>query len=338
MITGPAGDARQLPPMRPTGAMAMLSIEGLTIAFVRRNGNVSVLRNVDLAIGPGQAVGLVGESGSGKSMTALAVMRLLPRGARILSGKVLLEGQDLVELPESEMSSVRGRIVSMISQDPQTALNPAFTIERQLTDALRAHRALVRRAARERAAELLALVGIPSPRSRLSAYPHEFSGGMRQRVAIAMAVACEPKLLIADEPTTALDVTIQAQVIALIERLRRDMNLSVLFISHNLDLVAEICDRVTVMYAGSVVEADTAEAIFRAPRHPYTRELLRCIPRLAGDAGPLPTIPGSPPRFGADLAGCPFAPRCTLAETRCRSEAPRLRTENERRLSCWVAP
>jgi ABC-type dipeptide/oligopeptide/nickel transport system ATPase component len=280
MITGPAGDARQLPPMRPTGAMAMLSIEGLTIAFVRRNGNVSVLRNVDLAIAPGQAVGLVGESGSGKSMTALAVMRLLPRGARILSGKVLLEGQDLVELPESEMSSVRGRIVSMISQDPQTALNPAFTIERQLTDALRAHRALVRRAARERAAELLALVGIPSPRSRLSAYPHEFSGGMRQRVAIAMAVACEPKLLIADEPTTALDVTIQAQVIALIERLRRDMNLSVLFISHNLDLVAEICDRVTVMYAGSVVEADTAEAIFRAPRHPYTRELLRCIPTL----------------------------------------------------------
>jgi oligopeptide/dipeptide ABC transporter ATP-binding protein len=338
MITVPAGDARQLPPVPPAAAMDMLSIEGLTIAFVRRHSKATVLRNVDLCIAPGEAVGLVGESGSGKSMTALAVMRLLPRGARILSGRVLLEGRDLVALPEAEMTSVRGRIVSLISQDPLTALNPAFTIERQLRDAIRAHRDLGRRAARERAAELLALVGIPSPRSRLSAYPHEFSGGMRQRVAIAMAVASEPKLLIADEPTTALDVTIQAQVIGLIERLRRDLNLSVLFISHNLDLVAEICDRVSVMYAGSVVEADTAEAIFRAPRHPYTRELLRCIPRLAGGAGPLPTIPGSPPRFGADRAGCPFAPRCTLVEARCRTEVPRLRSENGRRLSCWVVP
>jgi oligopeptide/dipeptide ABC transporter ATP-binding protein len=316
----------------------ILSIEGLTIAFARRGSNVAVVRNVDLCIAPGQAVGLVGESGSGKSMTALAVMRLLPRGARIVSGNVLLEGQDLVGLSESEMSSVRGGIVSMISQDPLTALNPAFTIGRQLTDAIRAHRAIDRRAALERAAELLALVGIPSPRSRLSAYPHEFSGGMRQRVAIAIAVACEPKLLIADEPTTALDVTIQAQVIALLGRLRREMNLSILFISHNLDLVAEICDCVAVMYAGSVVEVDLAEAIFRAPRHPYTRELLRCIPRLADGSGSLPTILGSPPRFGADLLGCPFAPRCASAEPRCRSETPAPRTDDGRRVSCWVVP
>jgi oligopeptide/dipeptide ABC transporter ATP-binding protein len=338
MIALPPADARQGPPARSASLADMLQIEGLTIAFRQRGSNVPVVRNVDLSVAPGQAVGLVGESGSGKSMTALGVMRLLPRGAQITSGRVVLEGQNLVGFSEPEMSSVRGRVISMISQDPLTALNPAFTIGRQLTDAIRAHRAIDRRAALEKAAELLALVGIPLPHSRLAAYPHEFSGGMRQRVAIAIAVACEPKLLIADEPTTALDVTIQAQVIALLARLRREMNLSVLFISHNLDLVAEICDRVAVMYAGSVVEADAADAIFRAPQHPYTRELLRCIPRLSGGSGPLPTILGSPPRFGADLAGCPFAPRCASAVTRCRSEAPAPRTDGGRRVSCWLAP
>jgi oligopeptide/dipeptide ABC transporter ATP-binding protein len=338
MTAEPLTGLRDEVPTDSVGGANVLSIEGLTVAFARRGGTISVVRDVDVSVARGQSLGLVGESGSGKSMMALAVMRLLPRGARILAGRVLLEGQNLVGFSEAEMASVRGRIVSMISQEPLTSLNPAFTIGRQLTDAIRAHRPVGRRASVERAAELLALVGIPSARSRLSAYPHEFSGGMRQRVAIAIAVACEPKLLIADEPTTALDVTIQAQVVALIARLRREMNLSVLFISHNLDLVAEICDRVAVMYAGSVVEADLAEAIFRAPRHPYTRELLRCIPRLAGGSGPLSTIPGTPPRFGADLAGCPFAPRCTSAEPRCRSEAPAPRIEAGRLVSCWVAP
>jgi oligopeptide/dipeptide ABC transporter ATP-binding protein len=264
-------------------------------------------------------------------------MRLLPRDASILAGAIRLNGHAIEALTNEAMARVRGRDSAMIFQDPLSALNPSFTIGRQLTDAVRAHQNIGSRAAVDRAAELLSLVGINSPRTRLGAYPHEFSGGMRQRVAIAIAVACQPALLIADEPTTALDVTVQGQVIELLRDLRERLGIAILFISHNLDLVAEICDRVAVMYAGQIVETNRVEPIFSQPRHPYTRELLRCIPRLTDDAGPLATIAGEPPRFGATLPGCAFAPRCTLSEARCHSSAPPVSGGEHAAVRCWLA-
>jgi oligopeptide/dipeptide ABC transporter ATP-binding protein len=315
----------------------VLAVSGLHIAFGSGSYAVEVVRGVDFSIGRGEAVGLVGESGSGKSMTALGIMRLLPRGSRVAEGAVLLEGRSLHTLSDREMAAVRGRDISMIFQDPLTSLNPAFTIGRQLTDAIRTHQAIGRHAALDRAAELLSLVGIAGARARLAAYPHQFSGGMRQRVAIAIAVACQPKLLIADEPTTALDVTVQAQVIDLLARLREELGIAILFISHNLDLVVEICDRVMVMYAGEIVEANTVHALFGNPRHPYTRQLLRCIPRLSDPRGELPTIPGAPPRFGVHLDGCAFAPRCADAHEQCWHAAPPAHTDGKSRVACWLA-
>jgi oligopeptide/dipeptide ABC transporter ATP-binding protein len=312
----------------------LLAVRALSIAF----GATEIVRGVDFAIAPGEAVGLVGESGSGKSLTALGVMRLLPRGARISGGEVSWRGRPLTGLPESALRGLRGREVAMVFQDPLSALNPAFTIGRQIVDALRAHQPMRRATADARAAELLEAVGIAEPVRRLAAYPHEFSGGMRQRVAIAIAIAGGPKLLIADEPTTALDVTVQAQVVELLGRLRRELGLGLLFISHNLDLVAGMCDRIVVMYAGRVAEADTAEALFTAPRHPYTRQLLRCIPRLDDAAGLLPTIPGAPPQAGRFPAGCAFAPRCDLATDRCRAEMPQPAGTPPRQVACWMAP
>lgn len=312
----------------------LLAVRALHIAF----GATEVVRGVDFTIAPGEAVGLVGESGSGKSMTALGVMRLLPRGARISGGEVFWRGQPLTGLPESALRSMRGREVAMVFQDPLSALNPAFTIGRQIVDVLRAHQPMGRAAADARAAELLAAVGIAEPARRLAAYPHEFSGGMRQRVAIAIAIAGGPKLLIADEPTTALDVTVQAQVVELLARLRRELGLGLLFISHNLDLVAGMCDRIVVMYAGRVAEADTAEALFTAPRHPYTRQLLRCIPRLDDAPGLLPTIAGAPPQAGRFPAGCAFAPRCDLAFEKCHAEMPPPAGAPPRQVACWMAP
>jgi oligopeptide/dipeptide ABC transporter ATP-binding protein len=320
-----------------TARDAVIEVAGLRIAFGHGASAVEIVRGVGLSVGRSEAVGLVGESGSGKSMTALGIMRLLPRGSRVAAGSVRLEGRSLLDLSDREMSSVRGRDISMIFQDPLTSLNPAFTVGRQLTDVIRTHQVIGRGAALDRATELLELVGIAGPRERLAAYPHEFSGGMRQRVAIAMAVACEPKLLIADEPTTALDVTVQAQVVDLLAKLREEMGIAIVFISHNLDLVAEICDRVMVMYAGEIVEASGVHALFRDPRHPYTQELLRCIPRLSDGRGELPTIPGSPPRFGVPADGCAFAPRCNHAHERCRHNAPPAVVDSGSRVACWLA-
>jgi peptide/nickel transport system ATP-binding protein/oligopeptide transport system ATP-binding protein len=295
------------------------------------------VRGVSLQVAAGEAVGLVGESGSGKSVTALAAMRLVAPPGRTTGGRVLLAGRDLLALPERVMRQVRGRQVSMIFQDPLTSLNPAFTVGTQLMDTIVAHQLVDRRTARARAADALALVGIPSPERRLDAYPHEFSGGMRQRVLIAMAVACRPQLLIADEPTTALDVTIQAQVIGLLNRLRRDLDLAVLFISHNLDLVAEVCDRVVVMYAGQVAEEAPVEQLFAAPKHPYTRLLQRCIPRLDHAGKPLESIDGAPPTLGAAIQGCAFASRCPDAMAICRCQPPAERLLGGHRVACWAA-
>ena len=311
----------------------LLRIDGLHVGF----GENEVVRGVDLRIAPGEVVGLVGESGSGKSMTALAVMRLLPPGGAVTSGRILFRGQDLRERSISELNRLRGSQIGMIFQDPLTALNPALSIGRQLTDAIRTHQKLGRRAAMARAEELLALVGIPYPRQRLLAFPHELSGGMRQRVMIALAVSCNPSLLIADEPTTALDVTVQAQVMDLLDRIRSEFGIAILFISHNLELVAEISTRVTVMYAGRVVESGDVRALFASPRHPYTRQLLRCIPRLDASRGAMPTIPGLPPKIGALLPGCPFAPRCDLAEPRCSTQEPPIRWHTRQMAICFRA-
>jgi oligopeptide/dipeptide ABC transporter ATP-binding protein len=311
----------------------LLRIDGLHVGF----GDREVVRGVDLRVAAGEVVGLVGESGSGKSMTALAIMRLLPPGGAVTSGRILFRGQDLQECSSNELNRLRGSQIGMIFQDPLTALNPALSIGRQLTDTIRTHQPLGRRAATTRAEELLALVGIPYPRQRLLAFPHELSGGMRQRVMIALAVSCNPSLLIADEPTTALDVTVQAQVMDLLDRIRAEFNIAILFISHNLELVAEISTRVTVMYAGRVVETGHVHELFAASRHPYTRQLLRCIPRLDGMRGAMPTIPGLPPRIGALPPGCPFAPRCDLAEPRCRTLEPPISWRDRQMAVCFRA-
>jgi oligopeptide/dipeptide ABC transporter ATP-binding protein len=315
----------------------LLRIDGLHVGFRTGDAMRDVVRGVDLRIAPGEVVGLVGESGSGKSISALAVMRLLPPGAAITSGRITFRGKDLRAAGNAEMNRLRGGEIGMIFQDPLTALNPAITIGRQLTDAIRAHQPIGSRAARHRARELLALVGIPFPDERLRAYAHELSGGMRQRVMIALAVSSNPGLLIADEPTTALDVTVQAQVMELIDRIRNEFGVAVLFISHNLELVAEIADRVTVMYAGRVVESGDTRTLFAMPNHPYTRQLIRCIPRLDGGRGAMPTIAGLPPRIGSLLPGCPFAPRCEVADARCAIDEPPMRWRGEQMAACFHA-
>ena len=300
----------------------LLCIEGLSVTFGSRAERRDVVRHVNLQVERGEVVGLVGESGSGKSLTALAIMQLLPPGAYASTGRIMFGGVDLLTLGRSAMNERRGRDIAMVFQDPLTALNPTIPIGRQIYDCLRTHADLSRQMAARRVEELLALVGIQHPHERARAYPHELSGGMRQRVLTALAIACGPKLLIADEPTTALDVTVQAQIMALLDRIRRELGIAVLFISHNLDLVAEICDRTFVMYAGSVVESGPVETLFAAPKHPYTRQLLGCIPRLDGASGPMSTIPGMPPRAGELPPGCAFAPRCDAAEPRCGREQP----------------
>ncbi|HVY14469.1 MAG TPA: ABC transporter ATP-binding protein [Rhodopila sp.] len=311
----------------------LLRIDALHVAF----GEREVVRGVDLRIAPGEVVGLVGESGSGKSMSALALMRLLPTGGRISSGAIRFKGQDLMEMPQRAFNALRGSQIGMIFQDPLSALNPAISIGRQMIDMIRAHQPLSHGAAMARAEELLTLVGIPYPKQRLLAYPHELSGGMRQRVMIALAVSCNPSLLIADEPTTALDVTVQAQVMDLLDRIRTEFSIAILFISHNLELVAEISSRVIVMYAGRIVETGEVHDLFAAPRHPYTRQLLRCIPRLDGSHGAMPTIPGLPPRIGALPPGCPFAPRCDRAEAICHNETPPIVWHNRQMAVCHFA-
>jgi oligopeptide/dipeptide ABC transporter ATP-binding protein len=304
-------------------------VQHLDLSLVKRRGSVPVVTDVNIDLAPRQILGLVGESGSGKSITSLAIMRLLDdREIQIVGGSITLYGRDLLELDEREMQSVRGSEIGMVFQDPMASLDPAFTVGYQITSVLRRHNDLSRRAARARALELLALVGIGDSRRRIDSYPHQLSGGMRQRVIIAMAISCEPKVLIADEPTTALDATTQAQILELIQRLASELGMATLITSHDLGVVAEVCDTVSVMYAGQIIEHADTERIFHHPQHPYTEALLRTLPRV-GVSDPLVGIPGQPPRSGEFPDGCRFAPRCEYATAACVSAPVALRQINE---------
>ena len=308
------------------GASApLLAIEDLAVSFGTESGRVSVLDGVNLSIFPGQAVGLVGESGSGKSVTAMSVMRLLPSPpSRVDRGRILFRGQDLLALPAGKMRAMRGDRIGMIFQEPMTSLNPTFTVGFQIAEALALHGKARGVAAHERAGALLERVGVGPAARRLRQYPHELSGGLRQRVMMAIALACDPDLLIADEPTTALDVTIQAQILDLIARLRAEFGMSVLLITHDLGVVAEVCDLVAVMYAGRIVEQASAAKLFAAPRHPYTLGLMESAPKLGQRVKELPTIPGMVPPPGKRGPGCGFVGRCGRALARCAAEPPPL--------------
>jgi peptide/nickel transport system ATP-binding protein len=309
---------------------ALVSIESLNVAF---NG-VPVLRGVDLALQKGEALGLVGESGSGKSVTWLAAHGLLPRHARVL-GSVRLDGREILGAPSADLDQVRGGRVAMIFQDPASALNPVLTIRRQLCEALALHRDLSGVAVKAEARRLLDLVGIPDAARRLSAYPHEFSGGQVQRVMIAMALAGNPDLLVADEPTTALDATIQAQILELLSSIRREMGMAMVLISHDLGVVAENCDRVAVMYAGRIVEQAPANQMFADPVHPYAQGLIGALPPLDGPRRRLTAIPGTVPDPASMPSGCAFAPRCVLAAEACGLAAPTLAPiANDRAVAC----
>jgi len=306
--------------------MALLSVRDLLVRFQTHDGTVYAVNGVSFDLDEGETLGLVGESGCGKSVTNLAVMRLLPRPAgRIVGGHVYFQDEDLVGLDEAEMRDLRGKEIAMIFQDPMTSLNPVLTIHEQMVETIKAHKKVTDKEARARAIELLAMVGIPDPEPLLRNFPHQFSGGMRQRVMIAMALALEPKLLIADEPTTALDVTIQAQVLELLGRLAADHGTAVILITHDLGVVAGMTRRTNVMYAGFVVESATTADLFAKPSHPYTVGLLHSMPRLDAQPGePLIPIEGTPPDLRFAPVGCPFAPRCAWRLERCFAEMPQL--------------
>ena len=294
------------------GRAPLLTVDNLHVEFAGRHRTVRAVRGLSYTIRPGETLGLVGESGSGKSVSALSLLGLLPkRVGKITQGSAVFDGRDLIGMPEEQLRRVRGSKIAMIFQDPLSSLNPVLTIGRQITEALETHKGMDRKASHKRAIELLELVGIPNAKGRVNDYPHQFSGGMRQRAMIAMALSCEPALLIADEPTTALDVTIQAQILSLLSRLRSELGMAVLIITHDLGVVAGFADRLAVMYAGRLVELGPTEDMLASPSHPYTIGLLRSLPRLDRPRqAALTPIEGSPPDLAADLVGCPFAPRC----------------------------
>jgi oligopeptide/dipeptide ABC transporter ATP-binding protein len=309
-----------------TTAEPLLSVRDLRIAFDTQLGRVVAVDGVSFDLAEGETLGIVGESGCGKSVTALSILRLAGRGARIISGSIRFAGRDLLTLPDAEIRRVRGGEIGMVFQEPMTSLNPVFTVGEQIAEPLMRHRRMSRRAALDRAAELLDTVGIPMARVRLGSYPHEMSGGMRQRVMIAMALSCQPRLLIADEPTTALDVTVQAQILELLAGLQRDLGTAIMLITHDLGVVAEFARRAVVMYAGRIVERAEVTELFSQPLHPYAEGLLASIPPMDRDVEQLHAIEGTVPRPDAMPPGCRFAPRCPRALSACRAVDPPLLT------------
>jgi oligopeptide transport system ATP-binding protein len=316
--------------------MSLLSVKDLHTSFFTSSGEVKAVNGVSFNLEEGKVLGIVGESGSGKSVTAYSILQILTYPGKIVSGSVKLKGQELVGINKEEMQKIRGNKMSIIFQDPMTSLNPTLTIGNQLMEAILLHTNRNKTQAKERAIEMLALVGVNEPARRINQYPHEFSGGMRQRVMIAMALACEPDILIADEPTTALDVTIQAQILDLMKELQKKMNMAIIMITHDLGVVADMCDEIIVMYAGEVTERGTAEEIFYNPKHEYTKGLLKSIPNVQSDKERLEPIGGNPVDLLNMPDGCPFAPRCDKAMKVCLHHKPFEVVINDKHISsCW---
>jgi peptide/nickel transport system ATP-binding protein len=314
----------------------ILQVEHLKVEFPTRRGSLTALDDISFSIAPGEVLGVVGESGAGKSITGLAIIGLLEPPGRIAAGEVRLEGRRIDNLPHEALRRLRGRKIGVIFQDPLTSLNPLYTIGRQLEETILTHLPLSKSEARARALSLLREVGMPAPEARYENYPHQFSGGMRQRVVIALALAAEPKLLIADEPTTALDVSIQAQIIALLKRIARDHGAAVMLITHDMGVIAETAHRVAVMYAGRIVEVGTVRDVIHSPKHPYTVGLMGSIPKIGLRKGKLVQIDGAMPRLNAIPPGCAFNPRCPRRFDRCLVERPNLMTAGASRAACWL--
>ncbi|MEA4810984.1 MAG: ABC transporter ATP-binding protein [Anaerolineaceae bacterium] len=316
----------------------LLSVKNLHTSFFTHLGEVKALRGVSFNLNRGQLLGIVGESGSGKSVTSLSIMGLLQFPGRVVEGEILFKDRDLLSMTKDEMRKIRGRDISMIFQDPMTSLNPVYTISNQIMENIKEHEKASRKEALEKTIHFLELVGIPFASERVNSYPHEFSGGMRQRVMIAMALACSPELLIADEPTTALDVTIQAQILNLIRKLNRQLEMSTILITHDLGVVAELCDQILVMYGGLVMENGSADEIFYDPSHPYTLGLLSCLPKVREDGkkSRLRPIPGTPLDLFNPPNGCPFASRCKYTMNICLQEQPPAFQENTHQTMCWL--
>lgn len=314
----------------------VLSVKNLEIRFRTAKGSLSAVHGISFDLKKGETLCIVGESGCGKSITALSILGLLPENGWIANGEIAFDGKDLTRVSREELRRIRGNDISMIFQEPMTALNPVFTIGFQLREPLMTHRGLSKKEAHAQAVELLRQVGISEPEQRMKQYPHELSGGMRQRVMIAMALACHPQILIADEPTTALDVTIQAQILDLLNELKQRFNTSVIMITHDMGVVAEVADRVLVMYAGEIVEEGEVQKVFSRPEHPYTKGLLASVPRVDQETQELVAIPGSLPGLDEEIHGCRFHPRCPFATDRCRAERPAVFTDGNHKVRCWL--
>ncbi len=318
-------------------ARKLLSVRDLKTSFFTHVGEVKAVRGISFDVNEGEVLGIVGESGSGKSVTSLSIMGLLQYPGRVVDGEILLNGEDILTYSKDQMRKVRGKEIAMIFQDPMTSLNPVYTIGNQVMEMILEHEKMTKREARARAIEMLKLVGIPAAEKRIDSYPHEFSGGMRQRVMIALALSCNPKLLIADEPTTALDVTIQAQILSLIKSLNKQFGMTTMLITHDLGVVATVCDKVAVMYGGLIMEYGTVDEIFYHPRHPYTMGLLGSIPHVdGGEKRRLIPIDGTPPDLINPPKGCPFSTRCKYCMNVCTQEQPPYFAEDKHRTMCWM--